>query len=76
MMEMRECKLFLENLSVCEQLSRRERAGKLGCSKNIKKLLRFQRRLRLAAKTAYCFMIQECKDISCLILQLDYLFIV
>ena len=29
MMEMRECKLFLGNLSVCEQLSRREKAGKL-----------------------------------------------
>ena len=36
MMEMRECKLFFGNLSVCEQLSRREKAGKLECSKNIK----------------------------------------
>ena len=30
---MRECELFLGNLSVCEQLSGRERAGKLECSK-------------------------------------------
>ena len=30
---MRECELFLGNLFVCEQLSGRERAGKLECSK-------------------------------------------
>ena len=36
MMEVRECKQFLGNLSVCEQLSGREKAGKLECSKNIK----------------------------------------
>ena len=35
-MEMRECKLFLGNLSICEQLSGREKPGKLECSKNIK----------------------------------------
>ena len=34
MMEMREFKLILGNLSVNEQLSEREKAGKLGCSKN------------------------------------------
>ena len=42
MMEMLECKAFLGNLSVCEQLSGREKAGKLECSKNIQKLLRFK----------------------------------
>ena len=35
MMEMRERKLFLWNLSVFEHLSGREKAGKLECSKNI-----------------------------------------
>ena len=33
MMEMRECKLFEGNLSVCEELSGRERAGNLESSK-------------------------------------------
>ena len=37
MIEMRECELFLGNLSVCEQLSGREKTGKLGCSKNYAK---------------------------------------
>ena len=44
--------MFLGNLSVCEQLSG-EKAGKLEGSKNIKKLLYFQRRPRLLAKRAY-----------------------
>ena len=35
MMEMRESKLFLGNLSVSEQLSGKEKAGKLESSKNI-----------------------------------------
>ena len=35
-MEMRECKLFLGNVSVCDQLSGKEKAGKLECSKNIR----------------------------------------
>ena len=37
MIEMRECELFLGNLSVFEQLSGREKTGKLGCSKNYAK---------------------------------------
>ena len=37
MMKMRECKQFIGNLSVCEQFSRREKAGKLEGSKNIQK---------------------------------------
>ena len=49
---MRECKLILGNLSLVEMLSRREKAGKLECSKNMKKWLRFQRRPRLVAKRA------------------------
>ena len=53
MMEVGELKLFLRNLSVCEQLSGREKAGKLECSKKIKEKQRFQRCPRLAAKIAY-----------------------
>ena len=50
MMEMRECKLSLKNLFVCEQLFGREKPRKLDCSKNMKTQLHFQRRLRLATK--------------------------
>ena len=42
MVEIRECKLFLGNLFAYEQLSRREKAGKLECSKIIERYLRFQ----------------------------------
>ena len=53
MMEVQECKLFFWKLSVCEQLSGRERPGKLECSENIKKELRLQRRPRFAAYPGY-----------------------
>ena len=41
-MEMRECKLILGNLSLVEKLSGREKAGKLECSKKMKKWLSFK----------------------------------
>ena len=43
MMEMRECKLFIGNLSVCEQLSWRKRAVILECSKMIEKVVAFSK---------------------------------
>ena len=43
MMEMREGKLSVGNSFVCEQLSRRQKAGKLECSKNIKQVAAFSK---------------------------------
>ena len=40
----------------------REKPGKLECLKNIKEKQRFQRRPRLAAKRAYCFILTSLEN--------------